>query len=168
MKLNPDGEWIHVLDNNFFANPEWRKSIKHLIQEKLPVKFDGVDIRILTREQSIELNKVKLVKHIHIAWDNPNEDVPKEIQRVLDYGNLKAYKFCCYVLIGYDTTEEQDLYRIETLRSMNIDPFIMPYDKFDDYQLSLARYVNRKEIYKACTWSEYKSNTHSGSTDEHS
>lgn len=27
VELNPKGEWIEVLDNNFFANPEWRSAV---------------------------------------------------------------------------------------------------------------------------------------------
>lgn len=30
--LNPNGEWIEVLDNNFFANPEWKEAVDYLIR----------------------------------------------------------------------------------------------------------------------------------------
>ncbi len=32
VQLNPTGEWIEVLDNNFFANPEWKSAIDYLIK----------------------------------------------------------------------------------------------------------------------------------------
>ena len=67
MDLNPKGEWIEVLDNNFFANPEWRIAIEHLHKANQPIKFHGVDIRIMDEEQAYWLNKVHLKNNIHIA-----------------------------------------------------------------------------------------------------
>lgn len=34
-----------------------------------------------------------------------------------------------YVLTNYDTTMEENLYRIDTLRDMGYDPYVMVYDK---------------------------------------
>ncbi len=61
-----------------------------------------------------------------------------------------------YVLIGYWSTEKEDIYRVEKLRELKVDPFVMPFNKKDPYQKAYARYVNRKEIFKSCTWAEYK------------
>lgn len=63
--LNPKGEWIEVLDNNFFANPEWKSAVDYLIQKAQPVKLHGVDIRIMTEEQAYWLNKMKLKGNTH-------------------------------------------------------------------------------------------------------
>ena len=62
-----------------------------------------------------------------------------------------------YVLIGYHSTEEEDLHRVETLRSYGCDPYVMPYDKFDDYQKKFTRWVNHKAIFKSVAWKDYKS-----------
>lgn len=157
MKLNPDGNWIHVLDNNFFASPEWENSINHLLSCNQKVKFDGIDIRMLTKKQSIFLDKIKLKTQIHIAWDNSKDDVLKHIKRVLNFGTIKAYKFMCYVLVGYNTGEDDDLFRIEELRKLKIDPFVMKYNnnKKDKYLNKLARWCNRKELYNSVSWEEY-------------
>ena len=61
----------------------------------------------------------------------------------------------CYVLIGYNSLPEEDLYRVEELRKLNIDPFVMPYNKKDKYQMNFARWVNRKELFKSCSFNEY-------------
>jgi len=154
--LNPKGEYIIVLDNNFFANPEWKSSILNLINCKQPVKFDGIDVRLLTEEHLYYLNKLKLKTQLHIAWDNPKEKINQHIQRVLNYNILKPYKFMCYVLIGYNSTPEEDMYRVNTLSTLKIDPFIMPYNKKNKYQKRFARYVNHKAIFKSTTWEKYK------------
>ena len=42
--LNPMGKWIEVLDNNFFANPEWKYAVDYLLKAKQPIKLHGVDV----------------------------------------------------------------------------------------------------------------------------
>jgi len=154
--LNPKGKYIMVMDNNFFANPKWKEAIKQLKQWNQPVDFQGVDIRILNKEMCEALNSLKLKSQIHIAWDNPKDDLLPKLQQVIQW--IKPYKLMCYVLIGFDSTEEEDLYRIETLRTLKIDPFVMPYNKKNIYQKALTRYVNKKWIFKSCNWLEYKGN----------
>lgn len=61
----------------------------------------------------------------------------------------------CYVLIGFNTSEEQDLYRIGKLRELKIDPFVMPYDKKNQYQKRLSRWCNMKAIFKTVKWEDY-------------
>jgi hypothetical protein len=44
---------------------------------------------------------------------------------------------------------------------MGAMPFVMPYNKFDPYQKSFARWVNNRAVFKSCSWEEYKYNTQS-------
>lgn len=152
--LNPKGKWINVMDNNFFANSEWRNAIKWLKTQNQPVSIQqGIDVRLINEEQCMALNSLKHHKQIKIAWDNPKEDLVPKIKEMLRY--IKPYKIMCYVLIGYNSTEKEDLYRVEELRKLKIDPFVMSYNKLDRYQKDFARWVNRKEIFKTCTWGDY-------------
>ena len=50
VELNPKGERIEVLDNNFFANPNWKEAIDYLLKAGQPVKLHGVDVRIIDEE----------------------------------------------------------------------------------------------------------------------
>jgi len=154
LELNPKGKHIEVLDNNFFASPEWKQSIEQLIAWKQPVNFHGIDARIMTEEHAYYLNKVKRHKQIHIAWDNPKDDLVPKLKEIIKY--IKPYKLMCYVLIGYWSTQEEDYYRIDQLRALGIDPFVMPYNKEDDYQKKFARWVNHKAIFKTVEWKNYK------------
>ena len=61
-----------------------------------------------------------------------------------------------YILIGYWSTPEEDFDRVEILRSLKIDPFVMPYNKEDSYQKRFARWVNHKAVFKSVKWSGYK------------
>lgn len=154
MELNPKGKHIEVLDNNFFANPEWKIAINQLLEWKQPVNFSGIDVRIMDEEQAFQLNKIKLFKQLSIAWDNPKQNILPQLKEMLKY--IKPYKIQCYVLIGYWSTPEQDLYRVEKLRELKIDPFVMPFDKSNSYQKDFARWVNHKAVFKSVKWQDYK------------
>ena len=153
MELNPNGKHIEIFDNNFFANPDWREAIKIIKSYKQPVNFHGVDLRIMDEEQAYALNSLKHYKQIHVAWDNPKDDLVPKLKEMIKH--IKPYKIMCYVLIGYWSTHEQDIYRVEKLRELKIDPFVMPYDKSDDYQRKFARWVNHKAIFKSVAWKDY-------------
>ena len=153
--LNLNGTYISIMDNNFFANPKWRESINQLVKWNQPVNFQsGIDVRIFNNEQGKALQKLRLYKQIHIAWDNPKDNLTNKIELLKQY--IKPYKIMCYVLIGYWSSREQDLERVETLRKLKIDPFVMPYNKFDRYQKDFSRWVNHKAIFKTVKWEDYK------------
>lgn len=160
VELNPNGEWIEVLDNNFFANPEWKSAVDYLIKAGQPVKLHGVDIRIMTEEQAYWLNKIKRHGYIHIAWDIPTLDLTEKLREVTKY--IKPYKLVCYVLVGYNSTIEQDMYRLETLKSFGIYPFVQPYRDYENkrertmYEMDLARWANNRFFYKACKFEDFE------------
>lgn len=159
MELNPKGKWIEVLDNNFFANPEWNSAVNYLIKTNQPVNLHGVDIRIMNEEQAYWLNKMKLHKSIHIAWDLPHIDLTDKLLEVTRY--IKPYKLMCYVLVGFNSTIEQDMYRIERLRELGIKPYVMPYRDYDSkvepsqYAKDLAQYVNKPMLFKSCRFADF-------------
>ena len=74
---------------------------------------------------------------------------------MLNKNGVKSWKLSFYVLIGFNTTQEEDLYRVELLRGLGVDPFVMPYNRNELYQRRLARYVNHKAIFKSIAWDKY-------------
>ena len=152
MELNPKGEWLEVLDNNFFANPEWRWAVEDIEKRGIPVKFHGVDVRIMDEEQAYWLNRLKMKNQIHIAWDMPQIDLTDRLKAMVKH--IKPYKIVCYVLVGFNSTIDQDMYRLDVLRSLGISPFVQPYRDFDNkrvpsqYERDLAHWVNRRQLFK--------------------
>lgn len=65
-----------------------------------------------------------------------------------------------FVLIGFDSTREQDYERVMTLAEMGCMPFVMPYNKDDRYQKTFARWVNNRAVFKSCSWRDYEYNTY--------
>ena len=153
--LNPDGQYITVMDNNFFANPKWQDAIFFLRANDQPVDFQGIDIRTITTEQCKELVGLKFHKQLKVAWDIPTDvhAILKGLERLTKY--IKPYKIMCYVLIGFNSTQQEDYDRVALLRDCKIDPFVMPYNKKDLYQRSFARWVNHKAIFKKVKWVDY-------------
>lgn len=152
--LNPNGKWIEVLDNNFFAAPRWEQAAERLLEINQPVNFHGVQLETIGIKEAQFINKVKLHKTVKIAWDNPNDRPQQKLREITKL--VKPYKLMCYVLIGFNSTPDEDLYRVEELRKLKIDPFVMPYDKSNEYQRKFARWVNHKAIFRKVKWSEYK------------
>lgn len=155
MELNPNGKHIEILDNNFFANPDWHKAVDYIHKAGQKVNLHGVDIRIIDEEQAKALNEIRHLKQIHIAWDLPKIDLRPQLETAIKW--IKPYKLMCYVLIGYNSTQEQDLFRVEELKKLDIDPFVMPFNKLDPYQKRFARWVNHKAIFKSVEWKDYVS-----------
>lgn len=159
MALNPKGEWVEVLDNNFFANPDWRNAVSILQSYKQPVKFHGVDVRIMDEEMAYWLNKLKLKNGIHIAWDLPQVDLTDRLKAMTKY--IKPYKIICYVLVGFNSNIEQDLYRLNTLKSLGILPFVQAYRDYENnreptqYEKDLARWANRAWLFKSMDFENY-------------
>lgn len=153
MNINPRGRYIYLLDSNFFASPNWKESIEMLKNYDQPVQFEGIDIRIVTEDMLNELYRVKLKGRAHIAWDFPGERIDLLIKEKIPV--KKRYKFMCYVLVGYSSTHDQNMFRVQKLSDLGIDPYVMPYDRTDDYQVAFTRWVNRR-LYKTVTWGEYK------------
>lgn len=162
--LNPQGKYILLMDNNFFACKDWRTNIALLRTYNQPIDFNqGIDLRILTEEMAQELGKTK-IKVIHCAWDNyeDKETVLKGINLLSKY--VKPRKITCYVLVGFKqrTIIAEDIERVMTLSQLGVNPFAMGYMNFDDknYKKSdevkrFCRWVNMKSVFKSCTWNEY-------------
>lgn len=160
MELNPAGGIMEILDNNFFANPEWRSAVDWIVKSKQRINLHGVDVRIMDEEQAYRLNRLKIAGAIHIAWDFPNDAVLPKIKEMLKY--IKAYKIVCYVLIGFNSTIEQDYERVVQLKRLGIRPFVQPFRDFlnkripTQYERDFAQWVNKREIFNSCDFKDFE------------
>jgi len=149
---------LMLLDNSLNTDEDhFSKIIKQLVDNGIHVDFNqGLDIRHLTERQAHLLSFVKLWKQIHFAWDfiKTESSVIDGIKLLGKY-NLKN-RVMFYVLIGFNSTREEDYYRITKLREWGVDSFVMPYDKNNTYQKRFARWVNHKAIFKTVDWKDYK------------
>lgn len=109
----------------------------------------GLDIRLIDADNVSILNRIK-TKRVHFAWDNPKQDLTAYFQKFNDLSNIKDHRRKgVYVLTNYDSTHEEDLYRVETLRAMGYDPYVMIYKKSTAPKITrlLQRWCNNKIIF---------------------
>lgn len=160
MQWNPRATWIEVLDNNFFANPQWHEAVADLRVQRLPVKFHGVDIRIMDKEQAQALNSLRIKGYIHIAWDLPQIDLTDRLEAMTRY--VSASKIACYVLVGFNSTRDQDLHRLRTLKRLGILPFVQSFRDYENrrqptqYEKDISRWANRAWLFKSMDFLDYQ------------
>ncbi len=154
---------IKLLDPNILAEKEHKELLRQLIKSGAWVDFtQGLDARLLT-EENIELIKQIKVDIVHFAWDNiadEKEIVPK-LKLFKEKTGLKARKCSVYVLTNYNSTLEEDLYRVYTIRDLGMGPYVMIYNKQSAPReiKNLQRWVNNKIIFnsdKAAVFEDYR------------
>ena len=117
---------IKLMDANLLACPDHESLLLQLAGSRALVDFSqGLDIRLTTRDNVALLNQVR-TKAVHFAWDNPDEDLTRYFRQFLEWTSIKNPRLRrVYLLTNYGSTHEQDLYRVETLRGMGYEPYVM-------------------------------------------
>lgn len=150
---------IHILDPNLTASKDYDMHMNDLAYSGAYVDFNqGLDIRLLTKEKIELLNRVNW-RMIHFAWDNADEDLSEQFRTLKN--NLRGcnrHNVTVYVLTNFGTTHEQDLERIEFLRSLEIQPYVMIYRKntAPKETIQLQRYCNPVIFWSVPTFKDYK------------
>lgn len=106
----------------------------------------------MTEEKAKMLSRVK-VKELHFAWDKYQDKkmiLPKFKMFAKHFRKLMdGHRAMVYTLVNFDTTLEQDLERIYTLRDMGYWAYVMIYDKehCDPIYMKLQRWVNNRFVF---------------------
>lgn len=150
-----------LMDNNVLASDFGIDQLDKIAQLGIKVDFNqGLDARLIDNNIAKKLAKIKWLKPVRLACDQKSqmELVEKAIKMLRENGCTPRQYFC-YVLVK---DVEDALERVEFLRSLKVDPFAQPYRDYNNNieptkeQKAFARWVNRKQIFKSCTWEEYK------------
>lgn len=153
---------IVLCDPNILACRQWKDLLQQLIDSKAWVDLNqGLDIRLMTEEKTEMLKRIK-IKQWHFAWDRyeDKEKILPKFKRFKDLTNINERKLIVYVLCNYDTTLEQDLERIYTLRKLGYWAYVMLYDKENipkgHILRKLQRWVNNRYVFaNVKTFDEY-------------
>lgn len=121
---------ITLMDPNILVCPDRWDLLNQLAASGAYVDFNqGLDIRLMDNDVTDLLSSMR-VKCLHFAWDNPHEDLERDFQRFAERYSRKDRRVkVVYVLTNYNSTAEEDLHRIYTLRALGYDPYVMIYDK---------------------------------------
>lgn len=147
---------IVFLDANMFACKEWKDLSAQLIESGAWVDFSqGCDIRLMTDEKAEHIKRMK-IKQVHFAWDRyeDKEKIVPQFKRFKEITQWDYRKLGVYVLCNFNTTFEQDLDRVYTLRELGYNPYVMLYEKDKlpaGHRLKLLqRWVNNRIIFRSC------------------
>jgi hypothetical protein len=141
---------LHLLDNDFFGQPEeqWQARIEEIRKGGFKACFNqGINVRLITAEAAAALASVHYTddqfkqRRIYTAWDNiGDEAVFFRGVEILAQAGIPPSHLMSYMLVGYDRREtwERVLYRFHHMAGLGIRPYPMVYgDKRRDLPGSL-------------------------------
>lgn len=144
---------IQVLDPNLTACPDKRDLMRQYRETGALICFNqGLDIKLLDEDDVADMHGMRL-KNVHFAWDNPRNDLKEKFRWYARVGKKNRHgRFgTVYCLTNFNSTMEENLYRIYTLRDLDYDPYVMIYNKPNAPAevKRLQRWVNNKIIFRA-------------------
>lgn len=143
---------IRILDPNITACKGKLDLMRQYKETSAILDFtQGLDIRLLNDADLADINEMRL-RTLHFAWDNPKDDLYEKFRDFANGFRRKSNIGMVYCLTNFDSTMEENLYRIYTLRDMGYDPYVMVYDKPHAPKeiKRLQRWCNNKIIFKSC------------------
>lgn len=143
---------ICLLDPNLLACPEHPALLRQLIDSRARVDFtQGLDARLLTEENAAQLKQVRIAK-LSFAFDDLRQE-DGILRGLVLFRRItgKQRSVNVFLLTNFDTTHEQDLYRVRKVQELGYLPYIMIYNKPSAPQLTrdLQRWCNNRFIYRA-------------------
>lgn len=162
---DPLPKQIHLLDNDFFGQPEWSERLQEAIDGKFKLSFNqGINIRLITHEQACLLSKVFYTddsfkkRRLYTAWDNlGDEQWFKDGVAMLKDAGIPPRHLMVYMLIGFkrEETEEDILHRYHELVKLGCMPYPMVYNPERKDLKHFQRWVIGRYA-QVVSWEEYK------------
>lgn len=148
---------VVVMDNNILALPEqFEKVCQQAIDNHIKLDFNqGLDHRLITPTIAKTMAKVSHAEY-HLAYDHPSYE--PTVERAINLLREVGINRCTwYVLVGFDTTPEEDLARLNYLREKNQRAYVQRFgDALNQpFYIGLARWVNQPHLYMTMTWEEF-------------
>ncbi len=155
---------IKLLDPNISASNDRNELFDQLIESTAEIDFtQGIDIRFISDVEIKQLLRMKL-KTIHFAYDRMNQKdlIEKNLKDFSRKTRFKRNIVSVFVLVNYETTINDDMYRLRFIRSLNFQPYMMIFDKHKlqkgkSIYFRLQRWVNNPRFFwKYKTFDEYQ------------
>ena len=152
---------IVLCDPNILACKDHIELLEQLAKSGAKVNFNqGLDIRLITDKNLEVLKRIRL-DSIHFAFDRwQDKDLIEPKLRMFkektSFDRNKG-RVMVYILTNFDTTLEQDIYRIQLCRELNFSPYPMIYNKkhCDPIYKKLQRWCNNFIFWSVPTFEEY-------------
>jgi hypothetical protein len=163
---DPHPRKLHILDNDFFGNPEWRDRIAEIRDGGFKVCLSqGINTRLIDEEAAQALATIQYRdtkferRRLYTAWDNLKDEGVffKGIER-LERAGIPPSNIMAYMLVGYDKNEtwERLWHRFNAMVARGIKPYPMVFDRSRKDLLAFQRWVVMG-LYRIVPWDEYRS-----------
>jgi len=147
---------IIILDNNILALKDYFKLIcRQIKKEKLMVDFNqGLDHRLLNNNVADILKSLRY-REYRFSFDSIKyENSVRQAIDILEKYEIKWSMW--YVLVGYDTSFAEDIYRLELLKSHKQLAYVQRYNgKTNIFYTELAGWVNKPQLFKKYKFNDF-------------
>lgn len=172
---DPHPRKLHLLDNDFFGNPDWRDRIAEIRDGGFRVCLSqGINVRPINEEAAaalatIEYRNTKFnERRLYTAWDNlKDEGVFFKGVDTLERAGIPPKHLMAYMLIGYDPLETwaRIWHRFNRMVERGIEPYPMVYNRRRADLLCFQRWVITG-LYRFVPWLEYRRETKSRESED--
>lgn len=152
---------IKLLDPNLLACKDHMELLQQLADSGAKVDFtQGLDARFIN-ERNVEILKQINISMLHFAFDFMKNEkwIIEGLKIAKEALEISERNAIVYMLTNYDTTIEQDLYRIEKIKEVGFQPDVRIYRKetLPDRHIlrDLQRWCNNRFLYHSCDFMDY-------------
>lgn len=150
---------IKLLDANTLACKERKEILKELVDSRAWVDFtQGLDARLINDEIAELLSIVK-IKRIHFAFDlmKNEKQIIKGLKMFKKYSKIDSRNTIVYILTNFNTTHEEDLYRINAVEDAGYTPDVRIYRKDTAPKITryLQRWCNNRILYRSTSFEDF-------------
>lgn len=158
---------IHLLDNDFFGDPDWKYKCQEIIDGDFEICINqGINIRLVNEDQAFYLAQMKYKddqfkrKRIYTAWDNIKDEniFSRGVETLINAG-IKPQHILVYFLVGYWKNEdfENDVfYRFLKIKERGMIPYPMVYGNNKKLK-KFQRWVITR-LHQFTKWEDYQKN----------
>ena len=145
---------IVLMDANILACKDRENLLKQLIDSKANIDYtQGLDARFIDDDTAELVCKTK-VKMVHFAFDlMKNEEIIVRGLRIFKKHFQKTDRNAkVYILTNFNTTFEEDCYRVKKVIELGYQPDVRIYQKASAPQFvkDLSRWTNNSKLYRVC------------------
>jgi hypothetical protein len=151
---------IKFLDNNFLALPNHKSLLQELIDKQIKCQFNqGLDIRLIDKENSFLLSKLNYWDHYTFAFDDlKHKSLIESKLSLLNW--RKPWKLRFFVYIHPDMPFSSFINRIEFLKQNQCLPYAMRdalcwFDHHKNFYSDIAAWCNQPRIFKTHSFHEF-------------
>jgi hypothetical protein len=160
--IRPEFPITMFLDNNFLAYEQHEDILRWLIENNTKCQFNqGLDLRLLNEHNVELLSRLRYYKEFIFAFDHISyvKSVEEKVALFRRY-NPKPWKIKLFILVGYNSTLEEDLWRIDWCIKNNIYPYVMRHAQCWEspdslFYIDLAAWTNQNKCVKSMTFEEF-------------